>query len=358
MNKYIYIAFACVTLSSCSNQEEVSSTDGDALTPILLSAGVEDVSTEAQAESARDAGNAFPNGGKISVIAANNKGENTGWTSLHIDNKTATAGTISNGKYPFTWDFNGDDQWGNQTYYWPFNPDEKLVFVAYSPTASTDGVVTAVAGSETSFKITLKDKADVDVMYTKPTEAMNKTTEIADLGQFQHALAKVQVVVKTVDTQGNYSPSDIFSVISMAVNTSITTGTFDLTKSTLALDDAAQNATSYTIFDPTDGHALDKALTEECYVFPDSQDHSSVTLNLKDKKGINFEETYSINEFTNAGTNKKDLTFIAGKTTVLTFKVQVKTSPDEGDNDKTNNIILTGDLKDWECNGKFEVGIE
>lgn len=351
MNKYISIALASITLAGCSSGEEVSLTD-DTSTPICLSAGI---ATSIQVAPKGRAVEAFPNSGKIAVTAAIHKNSSTEWNSVYIDNKLAgtTQSVESGSAYAFDWDIATPDQWGNKTYYWSFNPDEKLVFVAYSPNANGT-TLKPITNSKTSLDITLGGNMP-DVMYTKPTGALNKESGNVDLGEFQHALAKVVIRVKAVNTDEEDISTDKFKVTDINVKTKITTATFDLPTSTLKLGSKATSYTSFPLFN-TETALTKEIITKELYVLPGSEASTVIGLSLTDgvlNYGKNGENNgYEISEFN----GNPVPTFIAGQTTLLTFKIEVK-DVSTGDGDKST-IILKGDLEDWKCQGGFEVGIE
>lgn len=356
MNINIYICLLTLLtagLVGCS-KEEVGSTTDTPLTPIRLSAEI-----AASMETKTQGTDGFPNEGKISVIAAKHTQGATTWADLHLDNKPA-ATTSTGATYDFNWLPTGSDQL-TPPYYWPFNPEEKLVFVAFGPTGLTHS-----QGSKTSLDIQLKKDKDMeDVIYTRPTEPKNKESQNGkvDLGEFQHALGKVRIVIKAINTKDEDVVTDQFKVKSIKVKTKATTATLNLTNGTLA----NQEASDYEEFDLLAKEtALNKSggITVEQNVLPQSDNITYIGLTLTDgileygKNGNDSNDKssfgYTLSNFTLENGSK--LSFEAGKITVLTFKIKIK-DVSTGDGDDTT-IILKGDLKDWECQGNFEVGIE
>lgn len=351
INKFIcFITLASSVLAGCS-QEEAVSPEGDVFIPIRLSAEIA-TSTEVKA---KDTGVDFPNKGKITVIAAKHTAGTTNWNDLHLDNKPAV--TTSKGSvYDFNWSPEGSGLTAPK-YYWPFNPDENLVFVAFNPTT-----LSYTQHSKTSLDIELKEKME-DMIYTKPTAPKNREAgQTVDLGQFQHALAKVRIIVKAIDKKGNAVSTEQFKVKEIKVKTKVTTATFDLTDSKLT----TLTGTEYKMFTLLNTLTPLKdvnGIKVEQNILPGNEEITYIGLTLTDgilEYGKNENDPkhpkfgYTLSEFTQEGDAK--LAFEAGKITILTFNVQVTdVSTGDGD-DKT--IILKGDLKDWECQGNFEVGIE
>ena len=348
IKKYIHIICigGCLFLSGCSN--DVATVEGDGNLPILFTASIStstDVETQNSAQTKAET-TSFPNGGHIAILAANatQSGVNSdGWQNLYMD-VTATA-TGTNPTYPVIVD-------GTTTYYWPFNPEEKLVFVAYSPKDYPH-----VSNNRTSLNILLKDKME-DVVYTKPTAPLAKTKETVNLGEFQHALAKIRIVVKAIDEAGKPTTAKQFKVTSIKVKTQATSAVFDLTSSRLT-SQLATNFTSFPLLSTARALDTEEGVVAELNILPGNEESTYIGLTLTDdvlsygkdeSDSTNGNFGYKLSEFTpETGTEK--LAFEAGMITTLTFNIKVTDI-------QNKSIILKGDLKDWECQGDFEVGIE
>lgn len=333
----------CLFLSSCGN--DVTTVEEEGALPILFSASIPtSVNTEiSNSVQTKAESTTFPNEGSIAILAANatqNGVNSDGWTNLYMDAAATAKGIEST--YPVD---------VNSIYYWPFNPAEKLVFVAYSPKDYPQ------TSSRTSLSIDLTKKKDVDVVYTTPTTPMDKTVGTANLGEFQHALAKVRIVVKAIDKVGKPTTAKQFNIKRIRVKTKATSATFDLIESKLT-SIFAQGFTPFALL--TTEKALDtqEGIVVELNILPGNEDNTYIGLALTDgildygKDGDDSSKDdfgYKLAEFTPNGTDK--LAFEAGKITTLTFNIQTT-------NIQENTITLKGDLKDWECQGNFEVGIE
>lgn len=334
----------CLFLSGCSN--DVATEEKNGVLPILFSASIStSVNTETtNGVQIKAETTTFPNGGSIAILAANATKSGIildGWTNLYMD-ATATAKGI-NSTYPVDVD---------DTYYWPFNPEKKLVFVAYSPKDYPQ-----VNSSRTSLSIDLNQKKDVDVVYTKPTDPMDKTIRTANLGEFQHALAKVRIVVKAIDKNNKPTTAKQFEVTKIEIKTKATSAVFDLTTSKLT-SIVAKDFTSFSLLTAPKSLDTEEGVVVELNILPGNEEDTYIGLALTDgilvygKNGDDSSKDdygYKLEKFTPEGTDA--LAFKAGQITTLTFKIQTTNIEDD-------TIILKGDLKDWECQGNFEVGIE
>ncbi len=344
MKKFIYIIGIITFLSGCANDVALPETEGERV-PILFSAGGTGISTDTQAQT-KTTGDAFPNEGKVAIVAttSTSTATPTDWTELYLNHVEATAAAEdANGKHSITL---------AKTEYWPFNPDEKLVFVSYSPRG-----IQQTSGNKMSLNIQQKDGME-DIVYTTPTAPLNKEAGTADLGKFQHALTKVRIIVKAIDEAGNPTTAKQFEVTGIKVKTKATSATFNLATSVLTTT-LANDFAPYTLL--STATALDKTegVTAELNILPGNEENTYIGLTLKDdvlsygKDGNDSSKDdfgYKLADFT-PNENTKPLTFEAGKITTLTFNIKITNVQD-------NTIILKGDLKDWECQGNFEVGIE
>ena len=234
--------------------------------------------------------------------------------------------------------------------------------MAYSPAITADGTVTK--NSSTVLNVTLKGNETADVLYTVPTGAKSKIDKTVDLGLFNHALAKVKVIVKAVYKNNNDEYVDLtenvpFSVAELGIKTIQTSGTLNLTDpGNGIINGDAETEQAFTLFtnggDNNNSHLLNSPLEKECYMLPSTEENSSVTVALKDEKSANPDK-YDINISKFEKSKSDNIEFIAGKTTVLTIKVKVTTT---GTEPGTDDIILEGNLTDWKCNGRFDVTIE
>ena len=362
----------CLFLSGCSN--DVTTVEGNGVLPILFSVNQTGTATEVHTKS--DAPATFPNSGKIAVIAAksNSVMTPTDWSksNLYLNHVAATAGigtvsdVIDNGvttkvtTYPVTL---------NTTAYWPFNPNEYLEFVAYSPAEH----LTLSHDENSPAKLTVSadgsSKNFFDLLYTTPTAAYNKASGkdgAVSLGEFQHAMAALVVKVTPIDaiTLQPITGDAIkdLKIAKLNVQTKVTTGELNISSGTptWVLTNPANGAayiTSKTLISSNTSLPYNSE-KEECYLFPATTEVNTVELSriefmLMDGSITSVDTTYDIKDFkqTPSGESVK---LEMGKTTVLNIKVKV-TSIQTGEDNKTT---LEGTLVDWIYKGNSSVTIE
>lgn len=315
------------------------------------------------------ADDAFPNNGSISVLAANVKKETdlktADWTSdqLFLDHVSATANRISDNNYSVSFDSDSDSK-----LYWPFNPENYLGFLAYSPQTHNSLTV-----SDTNLKLDINasDEKFPDLLYIAPAGPFNKESKVNDnrgeisLGEFQHAMAKLVVKVIVIDENGQVLPSDKYPVADLRLDTldlstKVTQGTFDLLSSEWELT-APETGTSlqkvYSLM-PSEGEKLPYDSSDrQMYLLPSTSavntvELSSVYFSVSNViTGRYVHGTLAFNQF-----EQEDQSVIQlekGKETILTIKLQYTDVPTD-----TNTIILEGQLVDWNEKGTSTVVIE
>lgn len=365
MKKHIYtIMMGTLGLFALSGCDSNAVAPDEGQQPILFSAGLPEAQTSAT--GTRAVNTPFMDN-QIAIVAANAAigtptSPVTNWTStLYLNHEIGNVGakTYVNGydEYPITL--------ANAPKYWPFNPNEYLSFVAYSPVAGksnitrTDMTLTVAHGTDGTFF--------PDLLYTGTMGNYNKTNKAVRL-DFQHAMAKVVVKVMALDKDGNEMtdntklPLKNLHITSLVLNTKVTTGTLGLVSSQWTLTDPGSSASSsvaYTLVSaatPTSVPYTNSA-TSVCYLLPatsavNTVALSSLTIKLKED-GITDEVggEFPLSSFKQI--DGKPVTLEMGKTTVLLVKLQYSDIPT--DNVK---IKLMGQLVEWDYKGTSTVVIE
>lgn len=364
----IYIGFSA---SGCGNDIATPET-GDKLVPITFSS---DISTsvntktatpmQAKAESTDPQ---FPNSGKIAIVAANATSsaiKPEGWaeSNLLLNHSEATANAWNGTSFPVTIN-------DGTTYYWPFNPDEYLTFAAYSP--ATDATMkknkeeSSLGDSELQIEVNTSNAKFPDLLYSTPTTCWNKTHGNVSLTQFKHAMARLVIRVVGVDKNGeeikDYANAANLEITKLNVLTKVTKGVFDFITPdwTLATPTLTDFHTLHSFsFTAADKGKLpyDSSKEQEIYILP-----ATTNVNTVELSKIEFEikdavlaygkaEGYRINEFKDdKGT---PVVLNMGETTVLTIKIKIM----EVSTGDTDNIVLKGDLADWDYMGESSVTI-
>lgn len=354
MKKHIYIIGACslLFLSGCNN--DVVNPD-DERVPIAFSAEIPSASVEAQTRATD-----FPNSGSIAVVAANATSTTPTWSSLYLDHVIATVGDKDvSSIYPVSF---------TSTQYWPFNPDEYLSFVAYSPITHSSLTHTGVG---LTVDITGKVYSFPDLLYTAPVGPYNKDYNSYDgtkgkisLGDFKHAMSRLAVKVIVVDQDGNVLPSNAhpvnqLKISSLIVKTNVTQGGFDLVSSQWALTNSGTLQTVYTLASSSSMSSVpyDNTDTSVCYLLPSTSSIntvalSSITFKVKDNNtNIEVGGDYPLDQFEQ--TDGSPVTLEIGKTTILLIKLQYTAIPPI-----SPTVQLQGQLVEWNYKGTSTVTIE
>lgn len=357
MKRQLYIlggTLFTLFLSGCSNGTlPLPEEEGERI-PITFSASGVSVGTEVQTKADTKA---FPHGGSIAIVAAHATQSTPDWSNLFMNHVKATANTTTDAdNYIVTTD-------DNTTYYWPFNPTEYLSFAAYSPAINGSGNESV---SKTSGKNTALDVKTPfpDLLYSSHTDCWNKSHGTVALTQFQHAMAKVKVIVKCVkynneNAEIDYSNADI-TISSLSIGTKVTTGKFDFQAPAWTLQTPAGDAIATTLYTLITGGSskMTKAYesTGDYYLLPNTTstnvaDNSVINITLKDKSG-SYPYTKNISDFKVSGGGNASL--VMGKITTLTIKIKVM----DVESGSTDGIVLKGDLTDWVDKGNSTVVIE
>lgn len=259
--------------------------------------------------------------------------------------------------------------------WWPFNPNEYLAFVAYSPYYGSDGDDRVTRdGTSNTLRVTSNVTGSFpDFVYTTPVGPWNKETAKANtdkavsLGEFKHAMAKLDIKVILVDKVGNTLPSNLYPnpnrirITELKVSTEVNGGTFDLIQPTLpinwTLDAAGDNKTVRTHISSATTLVSNLPIYSGCYLLPGTEDNSSVSITIQELDAETnspihtIEREAKVNEFLLETTGGAKLEM--GKTTLLTIKVKYVPIPDPKE-----DIILEGQLVEWDYKGESTVTIE
>ncbi len=361
---YIWILCSLLCFAGCENESIIPDT-GEEKVPITLSASSLPVSVDVQTRAETI------NKRSIGIVAAKATGSSisdvTSWTDYYLDHVRAN-GTDTN--------LNGEKQVTFATFqWWPFNPAEFLAFVAYSPYSGTggDSRVARVVGTNT-LKVTAgTTNAFPDFLYTTPMGSYNKVVaqnaqdNAISLGEFQHAMAKLDIRIILVDKNGDKLAADKYPdpnrirITELKVSTEVNSGEFDLLqtaepKAWTSLNVLATKQMVRTHISTATELAPTLSTYTNCFLLPGTENESYVSVTIQE-----WDETTNaplntiikeakIEEFeVSAGVGAK---LEMGKTTLLTIKVKYMPIPDP------ENIILEGQLVEWNYKGKSTVTIE
>ena len=366
-NAYIGILCSLLVFTGCD--KESVTPDTEEKVPITLSASSLPVSVDIQTQTRATE---TINNRSIGIVAAKATGSDlsgvTSWTDYYLDHVRAT-GTDT--------DLNGEKEVAfAQPQYWPFNPGEYLAFVAYSPYSGTGGDARVERiGAANTLKVSANSTESFpDFLYTEPVGAFNKETAKANtdkavsLGEFQHAMAKLDIEVKLVDKDGNLIPESQFPnpnqlrITELKVSTEVKNGEFDLLQATSTkvwtlLDATGAEQTVQTHISTSTTLTATLPIYANCFLLPGTEDNSYVSITIQE---LNSAGTVPIStiirkakitefEVSSGGGAKLEM----GKTTKLTIKVKYVPIPDP-----EKDIILEGQLVEWDYKGKSTVTIE
>ncbi|WP_418894558.1 fimbrillin family protein [Limibacterium fermenti] len=368
IKKYINImigAFALLSLSGCSN--EVAVPDEGEPAPIAFSANLPAPGTES---SSTTRAASFTNGDKVAIVAANASLElpvATDWRAgnLYMNHVTGTVGSETwvhgYAEYPIALAANPaspDNKW-----YWHFEPNKYLSFLAYSPVAGGSDSRVSRPGSGTNLEIGHGDenKFFPDLLYTGTIGNYNKS-RVSVLLNFKHALARLAVNVVVTDKDGKELPKgehpvNQLKISSLAVKTKTDGGVFDLVNSKWTLGSPSTELSAYSLT-PNTALPYSNTETSEWYLLPATEGVNTVeriSIDFKVKENNTGEEiggTYALNEFKQID-GFSPVKLEMGKTTVLTIKIVYTGIPDPDP-----EIILEGQLFEWDYKGKSTVTIE
>jgi len=362
-NAYIGILCSLLVFTGCDKESVTPYTEEKV--PITLSASSLPVSVDIQTQTRATE---TINNRSIGIVAAKATGSAlsnvTSWTDYYLDHVRAT-GTDT--------DLNGEKEVVfAPLQYWPFNPGEYLAFVAYSPFHGTNGDVrVARVGETNTLKVTANSTESFpDFLYTKPVGAFNKETAKANtdkavsLGEFQHAMAKLDIEVKLVDKDGNdieeeeLPDPNPLKITKLEISTKVDNGIFALPENstiapTWSLGTQLTVAKSvYTPVSSASPETLATPLLYTCLLLPNTESDSFVSITVSDGVGEVKLESKEISGF-KAILPSTEVKLEMGKTTKLTIKVKYVPIPDP-----ETDIILEGQLVEWDYKGKSTVTIE
>lgn len=373
---YILTCFVfSLSVSGCSDTL-VQSEAEDYSMPITFNATAMSSSINSKLQT-RALGDAFPNTNIAIVAAKTTTGstENTwNWesTNLEFKHKPITVNNENaNGKYTIS----------NTQVYWPFNQNDYLAFTAYSPATHATikkkgdtGVPDNLKATELVLEMN-NNSGFPDLLYLKKEDS--KTTNAVgpynkdqgatavELGEFQHAMAKVTLKVMCVDYNDPTKESDYskinMTITSLSIGTKVTKGVFDFLTPSWTLTTTASQADApllYSLIDSDTKMNKTYESTGSYYLFPSTipdgvnvAENSEIKITLDDGAG-KHSYIQKISKFTTNGSTP--VTLVQGKITELTIKIKVMGIPDGG----TGGIILLGTLTDWIDKGNSTIPIE
>ncbi len=373
---YAYIGALCSLLAFAGCDKESDTPEIGEKVPITLSASFPvSIDVEAQKASAQGIQTRAETIhdrtiGVVAVKAEEGTDLNTlNWGAYYLDHVRAT-GTNTH------LNVNEETVRFNETQWWPFHPTEYLAFVAYSPYPGSTGDtrVSRVDASNTLRVTSNATGSFPDFIYTVPVGPWNKEdakTSTPDkalsLGEFQHAMSKLDIKVILVDKNGDpldarlYPNPNGIRITELKVSTEVNGGTFDLIQPTLpinwTLDAAGDNKTVRTHISSATTLVSNLPIYSGCYLLPGTEDNSSVSITIQELDAVTnspihtIEREAKVNEFLLETTGGAKLEM--GKTTLLTIKVKYVPIPDPKE-----DVILEGQLVEWDYKGESTVTIE
>lgn len=266
-----------------------------------------------------------------------------------------------------------------QPQWWPFNPGEYLAFAAYSPHYGNGGDerVTRVGTTSTLKVVAGSKNAFPDFLFTNPVgpynkrDAQAKQSGVLSLGEFQHAMAKLDINVVLVDKNGVPIPKEKFPnpnplrIKKLEVGTKVKNGEFNVTQTALpkqwtALDNSGTEQAVYTPVNIST-ELTASFPTMSCLLLPGTHDTSYIAITIEEldatkKIMTTIDRKAAISEFMDESQDPaKGAVLEMGKTTLLTIKVRYVSIPDP---DPKDQIILEGQLVEWDYKGKITVVVE
>lgn len=379
---YIYSTLLGLLLvfASC-DKEAVDTPDVGENVPITLSAPSLPVSVDIETK-ATSAPRGIQtraetiNGRSIGVVAVNSNAttllENVNWVDNYYLDHVRANGTNT--------PLNGEEEVKfAATQWWPFNPNEYLAFVAYSPYTNDSRVEREDASN------TLKVSASAtnsfpDFVYTEPVGSWNKETaktapgKAVSLGEFQHAMAKLDIEVILVDKDGDPIPQAQFPnpnrlrITQLGVSTEVKHGEFNLLQTTspkewTALETGGTEQTVRTHISSSTTLTHNLPLYTGCILLPGTEDKSYVNITVRELHPTSSTEITTVNR--KAKISEFEVSpgvgaaLEMGKITKLTIKVKYVSIPTPPDPDNPNiELILQGQLVEWDYKGESTVTIE
>lgn len=364
----IYMTVLCslLVLASCDKEAvDIPGTETEKVA-IALSASFLPVSVDVQTRAETI------NGRTIGVVAANTDQTtplaSVNWSDYYLNHvKASGTNTTLNGEKEVAF---------SPAQYWPFNPAEHLAFVAYSPYHGTDGDSRVErVGTTNTLKVTADGNSFPDFLYTEPVGPYNKESAKAaapdkaiSLGEFQHAMAKLDIQVKLVDKDGveipeaNFPNPNQLRIAELKVLTEVKNGEFDLLQTTspkewTALDATDEKETVRTHISSLTTLTATLPTYTDCFLLPGTEEKSYVSIKIQELHPTNntvvneVSSEAKITEFeVSSGVGAK---LEMGKTTLLTIKVKYVPIPDPD-----TDVILEGQLVEWDYKGESTVTIE
>ncbi len=353
MNKiYLYIIIFCfaLALNACGGDDDINNGNnkpdvekpgesGEPEEPEELIGSIYLSSTAETSLFPTKAAEGFPNNGSIGVIAARyNNTEADYWNTYpDINNAAATATSVANGVYNFSWD---------EIKYWPFD-NSQLVFMAYSPRTENTGNL-YLSSDRTTLLMQLIENMQ-DVLYASNNSAaipFNKDSRQVDLGQFRHALSQLTVVVVADESM---APN--IQLSSLRVSTPKTIANLFLTLPDSIL--VGENAEQDFIHTLASGNIpfKDQEIRQTILLFPGTEDYTKITIDLYSTTDpTTTSKEYMVSYFQDDTNPNESIKLERGKNTILTIKVKSR-----GIN--STDIELDGTLSNWNYQGDFGITI-
>lgn len=240
MKKFmLFAAVACVTLSSCVNEDEMVVAGESAAikfdSPVLKNSRA---NVTGEIES-----NLYPTAETFNVFCKIYKDSYAGWTaSTNVANYFNAAGDVASHNAAAG---SASNFWATaNTYYWP-DAGYNLAFAAYSPAVFTTAP-TSITRTDAGLQIegfqteTVSDK-QYDVMYTSTVYDRNKTNNGSQAVSlvFKHALSSIVFSSQKANTDVDYKITDIILTgefytkgnFNQGVNGTVTGGVYAETES-------------------------------------------------------------------------------------------------------------------------------
>ncbi len=384
---YIYSALLGLLLvfASC-DKDAVDTPDVGENVPITLSAPSLPVSVDIETKVSSASGDMQTrvetiNGRSIGVVAVNTDEttllENVDWVDNYYLDHVRASGTNT------TLNVDENEVAFATTRWWPFHPTEYLAFVAYSPYFGPDGDsrVERVNTSNTLKVSAGTANAFPDFVYTEPVGPWNKETaktslpdKAVSLGEFQHAMAKLDIEVILVDKDGDPIPQAQFPdpnrlrITQLGVSTEVKHGEFNLLQTTspkewTALETGGTEQTVLTHISTSTTLTHNLPLYTGCILLPGTEDKSYVNITVRELHPTSNTAITTVNR--KAKISEFEVSpgvgaaLEMGKITKLTIKVKYVSIPTPPDPDNPNiELILQGQLVEWDYKGESTVTIE
>ena len=249
-------------------------------------------------------------------------------------------------------------------WYWHFEANKYLGFVAYSPIPSTDAKITRPSNDmNLTVQRGVENNFFPDLLYTDVMGNYNKS-RVSVLLDFKHAMTRLAVKVIAINKDGKVlesgHPVDKLQIVSLNINTKVTQGIFNLVSSQWALSSPATNVngqTAYTLVDPNAPQKIPYTdASTSTYLLPQTAATntallSSLNIKIKDTStDIEVGGEYTLDKFKQL--DETPIKLEMGKTAILVVKLQYTAIQPN-----LPTIKMEGQLVDWDYKGTSTVVI-